>query len=371
MEVRKRRIAKNKRRVVFRLLFLIFLLLLISAGVVGGVLLLQGRSSNLVHPTEMAFTTEDQHVYTGTGFLYYKNNTLTYQDLYNDKKNDSAAVTVDAVRIAGSPNIRLVYNSAGIKIVGVPYAVEFAGKLISLQCGSTCFAVLREVSENVEGIKVYDRQGVVQLELEYAGQYIMDYNFYAGTNEHLYVIALSTESGTPQSTITIYDMSTMATSGVMNVQNQLIEQMHFTAAGIYVVGTNQIIRYSQARGRESYRETVYGWQVLDFDATSGPTFLLKPRSAEALGTVKLLKLKEDDVPSTTQRLLQMPAGTLDAFLMAGKLVAVTANGFSVYGMDGKLLSEKVFADAVEGAQKLDNTLLLLQRGTKYYTVKVA
>lgn len=370
MEVRKRRIAKNKRRVVFRLLFLIFLLLLISAGVVGGMLLLQRRSSNLVQLTDMPFTTEDQHVYTGTGFLYFKNNTLTYQDLYNDKKNDSAAVTVDSVQIAGSAGMQLVYNSAGIKIVGVPYSVEFAGTLISLKCGNTCFAVLREISENAEGIKVYDKQGAVQLELDYAGQIVLDYGFYTSTSEHLYVIALSLDSGTPQSTIMICDMAAMSTSGVMNVQNQLIEQMHFSSAGIYVVGTNQIIRYSQARGRESYRETVYGWHVLDFDATSGPTFLLKPRNAETLGTVKLLKLKDDDVAATTQRLLQLPAGTMDAFLMGGKLVAVTANGYIVYGLDGKLISQKVFPDAVEGAEKLDAAMLLLQRGIKYYTIKV-
>lgn len=373
MEVRRRRVAKNKRKVVLRLLKLALFVLLGGTLIVGGVLFFQKRASNLVQPAAMGFSEGEQFVYTGTGFLYLKDSTLHYDDLYNDK-NDSDyhfPISGEAVSLAGSSNIQLLYNSGYTKILDVPYEVQFEGTLVSLKCGLSHFATLVKDAQEVESLHVYDKNGTHKDRVEHKGQFILDYGFFSSSSEYLYVITVALDSGTPQSTISIYDMAAMTTTGVMHIQNQLIEQMRFTAGGIYAVGTSQIIRYSLSSNRESYSTMIYGWKALDFMDNAGPTFLLKPRRADTLGTVKLLTLNEGDVADTKERLLQMPQGTIDAFLLSGKLVAVTQAGYTAFGLDGKVSAERLFDSPIDTVEKLDSSTLLLSRQGTYYTIKIA
>ncbi len=371
MEVRKRHIAKNKRRTALRLLLVLGLLLVVIAGIIAGILLLQKGASSEAALTQMPFTSADQQYYTGSGFLYIQDGTLYYDDLYNDKNDYYAPVTADGIKLCASASLHALYNSVALKIVGATYPVEFTGNLLSVDCGATYAAALRADINGAESIQVFDRTGAQKDQLDCGRQFIVDYGFYTADSEYLYVLSMSLESGTPLSTITIYDMTRAATSGVMQVQNQLVEHIYFSSTGIYVVGTNQIIRYSLSGNRESYREMVYGWEVMDYDAAASPMFLLGPRSTEKPGTVKVLTLKDADVAGTVQRLYQLPAATVDAFLMGGKLVAVTQSGFTVYGTDGKAALQRTVPIAVEEAKKLDSSTLLLRAGAAYYTVKIA
>jgi hypothetical protein len=371
MEYRKRRTAKGKRRMILRLLLVFGLLAVVVAGVVAVVLMLHKSTVSEAPLTEMRFTNADKRCFTGAGFLYIQNGTLYYDDLYNEKNDYYAPVTGEGVTLCGSSTLHALYNSAALKIVGASYPVEFTGQLLYVDCGAQYVAALRTDVSGAETVQVFDKTGAQKDQIESGGQFIEDFGFYTAGSEYLYVLTLSLDSGTPLSTVAVYDMTHAATSGVMQVQNQLIEDIYFTANGIFAVGTNQIIRYSLTGNPESYRETVYGWDVMDFENASSPMFLLRPRSSQKPGTVKLLTLKDADVAGTAQRLLQLPAGTVGAFVMDGKLVAVTEHGFSVYGSDGKIASERSVAVSVEEAKKLDSTTLLLRSGDKFYTVKVA
>ncbi|HWR22018.1 MAG TPA: hypothetical protein VN366_00960 [Feifaniaceae bacterium] len=370
MEGKRRRKAKNKRKTVLRLLFLFGILLLILAGVVAGILLLNHSMSTQAALTQLPFAPQDKAIFTGQGFLYVKDGTLYYKDLNNESSDYHAPVASD-LKLAASATIHAVYNSKALKIVDTTYPVEFTGTLLYVTCGSTTVAALRADETGAETIQVFDRTGAQKDQLTFPGQFIVDYGFYTAGNEYLYVLTTSLDSGTPLSTITIYDMTRAATSGVMQIQNQLIEHIYFTSSGIYAVGTNQLIRYSLEGNRESYREMLYGWEVMDYEAAGSPLFLLRPRSADKPGTVKLLTVKDADVAGTTQRLYQLPAGTVDAFIMGGKLVAVTNDGYTVYGADGKLVNTRHVAAEIVSAEKIDSGTLLLHSASACYTVKVA
>ncbi len=371
MEVRRRRKAKNKRKTVLRLFFLFGILLLILAGVVAGILLLGNSMSAQASLTQLPFSPQDNAIFTGQGFLYIKDGTLYYTDLSNEHNDYHAPVTATDVKLAASKEIHALYNSAALKIVNATYPVEFTGTLLYVTCGSTTVAALKTDNTGAETIQVFDKTGTQKDQLTFPGQFIVDYGFYTAGNEYLYVLTMSLDSGTPLSTITIYDMTRAATSGVMQVQNQLIEHIYFTSSGIYAVGTNQLIRYSLEGNRESYREMLYGWEVMDFESSGNPLFLLRPRSTDKPGTVKLLTVKDADVAGTTQRLFQLPAGTVDAFVMGGRVVAVTTSGYTVYSADGKLLNTRHVSAEVVTAEKIDSGTLLLNTASACYTVKVA
>lgn len=371
MESKRRRRTRNKRKTIMRLLFLFGILLLILAGIIAGILLLGNSMSSQAALNQLPFGPQDKALFTGQGFLYIKDGTLYYKDLYNDSNDYNASVTATDVKLAASESIHALYNSAALRIVDATYPIQFTGSLLYVTCGSTTVAALKTDSTGAETIQVFDKTGAQKDELTFPGQFIVDYGFYTAGNEYLYVLTTSLDSGTPLSTITIYDMTRAATSGVMQIQNQLIEHIYFTSSGIYAVGTNQLIRYSLKGNRENYREMLYGWKVMDFEGASNPLFLLRPRSTEKPGTVKLLTVKDADVAGTTQRLFQLPAGTVDAFMMGGRLVAVTNDGYTVYGADGKLINTRHVEAEIVSAQKIDSSTLLLNTASACYTVKVS
>ncbi len=372
MEVRKRRLAKMKRRVVARLLLLFIFVLLFVFGVVAAIFLIRKSAMREAALTKLPFSSSSNHVFTGSGFLYLSEGMLNYDDLTNEKYDYYAPVSAlaSSVRLSASESIHALYNEGALKIIGAANAAEFTGTLLSTASGNEHVAALCVDELGKESIQVFTASGEIIDQLTYAGQFILEYGFYTVGEEYLYVLTLSLESGVPLSTITVYDMTNRSTSGIMQVQNQLLEGIYFTPGSIFASGTNQLIRYGLPGNRESYREMVYGWKVIDFEAAQTPSFLLTPRNFETPGTVKLISLKEAEVAQASARLFQLPAGTIGAFIMGGKLVAITENGYTQYGAAKGEVS-RTFNIKAESAEKLNSTSLLIKSGESMYLLKVA
>ncbi len=372
MEVRKYRLAKMKRKVITRLLLLFIFALLFVFGVVAAILFIRKQSAREAALTKLAFSASDQYVFTGSGFLYLSGGMLTYNDLTNEKYDYSAPVSASGspVHLSASPTMHVLYNEGGLKIIGAANAAEFTGTLLSAACGNSHAAVLCLDALNKESIQVFSSDAQIIDQLAYSGQFILDYGFYTVNEEYLYVLTLSLDSGIPLSTITVYDLTNKSTTGIMQVQNQLLEKIYFTSGSIFAFGTNQLIRYGLPGNRESYREMVYGWKPVDFEASSSPSFLLMPRNFDTPGTVKLITLKEAEVAEAVAKLYQLPSGTIGAFIMGGKLVALTENGYTQYGSEKNEVS-RTFDIKAESAQKLNSTTLLIKSGESMYLLKIA
>ncbi|MDL2236113.1 DUF5711 family protein [Christensenellaceae bacterium OttesenSCG-928-L17] len=371
MDNRRRPRTKKKLRITPRFLIVCAAALVLVAGAIGAYYLLNRSTVQQAALTETPFTANDQFVYVGNGFFYIQGQELYYPDPANSKNTLHVGVTNSVVRLAASNTIYALYNDVSVKIIGEEFPVEFAGTLTSVQCGKSYIAALRKDASGEESIEVFGQNGAKYDTISAGDQYIVDYGFFEGDSEYLYVVGLTVNSSAPLSTITIYNISRKSTSGVIQVQSQLVEDMRFTRGSIYTVGTNQISRYALSDNTKSYSVTIYGWKVMDYYPAARPVFLLRPRSGTALGTVKLLQISDDGIAATTEQQLQLPASTLDAFLMNGKLVAVSANGYTTYDMNGRQTGEYTFASPVDRVQKLDSTTLLLYAGSACYTTKIA
>jgi hypothetical protein len=371
MEVRKRRIAKKKRRVVLRLLLFIFIILLVAVGIVLTIFLLSRNDSNIAHFSELPFKTTVTHFYSGNGFLYLQGDSVYYDDANNDKFDYYVPMFGDNPQLAASKTIHLLYNDAGIKIVNESFPINISGTLQSVKCGENYLAALVRDLNDVESIQVYSSDGAMQDQHVANEEFIIDYGFYTAKSEYLYIITMASKSGTPVSTITIYDVVEKNTRGVMTIQNQLIEKLYFSSGSIFADCTNQIIRFSDSN-RETYHEMIYGWKVKDFSAAGGsPCFLLYPRGADHLGTINLLQVKDGDLSEAQQRMLQLPAGTIDVYLMGAKLVALSQTGYTIFEQNGSISAEKSFAVAIDAVQKLNSTTLLVSADTACYTLKIS
>lgn len=152
----------------------------------------------------------------------------------------------------------------------------------------------------------------------------------------LWVETLNVNSATPTITITTYNLAKNSTSGMMHIQNQLVDELYMTKSSVFVSCTNQIIRYTHEGNKEVYRYTVYGYETVDFSSSGdSPTFLLTPRGGD-FHSVKILTLAEDADAGAVETYLQLPTEGVAAFIMGSKLVVASREKLFTYSLKGKL-----------------------------------
>ena len=135
---------------------------------------------------------------------------------------------------------------------------------------------------------------------------------------------------------------------------------------MFLVCTNQIIRYIHAGNKEIYRTMIYGYEVLDFSYASGtPTFLLTTRGGD-FHTVRILTLAEDAAPAPVETTLQLPAEGVSAFIMGSRLSVASREQLFTYTIKGKLSATATFEQPVDAVVKLTDNKLLLSSNGMYY-----
>ncbi len=357
MARQRRYVAKDSKQTILRLLQFVFLAIVIVGGIVAAILFLAQDGTRIASTTALPFTSAHSYAYTGRGFLYEVPGGLTYADLSDEERNYNATVNADEVMLMGSDSIHALYNSAAINIVGAQDIPSYSQTLVNVATGMDNVAILWRDAAGIESVQVLSAAGEQKDLLIFEGQYIVDYGFYYdGEIETLYVHTLDIASATPMSTIHIFNMTSSSTSGVLQVQHQLIEHVYFTNTSIFIAGTNTINRYDRANNRESYHVTVYGWEVYDYDGAS--TFLLSPRSSTTPGILKVLSLTQGDVGEVGESIFQAPMGTLGVYFMGDTIMAITRTTLYSYDLEGALIREYSVETPIASVKKIDDNLLL-------------
>lgn len=360
--VKRKLVVKNKRTTIIRLGFIVAIAAAITALAIGAVYFLRHRNIfNNLH--ELPFTASANYAYTGSGFLYTSGNELKYEDLSDKDKNFTAEISSPQLSLSGSPAISAVYSSSALQILGAQFPVEFSGTVLDVKCGLAKVAVLKLENNGACSLYIYDTKSSPVDQMTFDKQTLVDYGFYTAANtDALWTLTLDTSGSLPTSTLTLYDLGKIATTGVIPIRNQLVEDVAVTPNSIFVIGTNHLIRYTGS-STEAYRLLIYGWELMDY-STSGakPMFLLKPRNADALGTVKLVTVDEADTANEKILSIQLPEQTLDVFVSGGKLYAATSNTIYIYGSDGTVAETIELEQSIDGIKKLSHKHFLVTRG---------
>jgi len=363
----KKLVVRNKRKTAARLGLVLFIFLAIVGCIVGAVLLLSKKENPTLMFTALPFSASDQYIHRNTGFLYISGGQMGYHDLKDSSKDYTLSVASQDVTLAGSETIAAVYSQRALQIVGAEYPIACSDPIVYVECGKTHIAVLcRNEQTGVETLLIYDSTGLQTDQLDSEGGFIMDFGFVDGTGDVLWVQVVHVDSSMPVSTVTTYDLDKGSTKGVVQVQNQIIETLYFTGSSMYAVGTNQIIRYS-ASNKESYREMIYGWKVLDaYPSADSCAFLLTPRASATLSAVKISTLAEGDVSNRQDTYMQLPPETVCACLMNGQLAVVTRENVVTYSLTAVERDTYTLENSVSAAEKLNDTTLLLTVGDALY-----
>lgn len=343
---------------------------IITLGVLGiGLVVFQFFFNKQEATIEMEMTpisTSSTYLNTGDGLLYQTDGQIHYYHLTDSKKNYTYGMGASDIRMSGSEDMTVVFNTAQLQVVGEKTPLTFTGTITEVECGKNYLAVLRTAEDGTEGLHIISKSGEQIADITYSDQCFIDFGFYTVKSEMLWIETLSVNTGTPMTTISTYDLTKRETTGMIHVQSQLVDQIYITQSSMFVVATNQIIRYIHEGNKEIYRTTIYGYEAVDFSNASGtPTFLLTTRGGD-FHTVKVITLQEGSAPELVETTLQLPTEGVSAFIMASRLVVVSREKLFQYSLKGVLSSTATFQQPADAAVKLNDTKLLLSSNGMYY-----
>ncbi len=311
-------------------------------------------------------STTSTYINTGDGLLYQTDGQIHFYHLTDSKKNYTYGTGASNIRMSGSESMTVVFNQSQLQVVGEKTPLTFTGVVEEVECGTKHLAVMRQAEDGAESVLIVTKSGDQIEDLAYPDQCIVDFGFYTTTNEMLWIEMLNVSAGTPMTTIVTYDLSKQQVTGMIHVQNQLVNDIYITPNSMFVVCTNQIIRYIHAGNKEIYRTMIYGYEVLDFSYASGtPTFLLTTRGGD-FHTVRILTLAEDAAPAPVETTLQLPVEGVSAFIMGSRLSVASREQLFTYTIKGKLSATATFQQPVDAVVKLTDNKLLLSSNGMYY-----
>jgi hypothetical protein len=375
---RKRRklIVRDRKKTAFRIaLTAIILLTLIGIGVLTFFIVKSCGIKMTVRAVPL--NTSDMICGTGDGIMYVRGSTLSFLSYKDEDRNFTRSTTGSAVPsgLAGTPEIKVVYSENAIQIVGGDFNMSFDGSIEAVRCGSVYVAVCSRLPNGDEQITVYTSAGQQLKVFDFIGGGLIDFGFSEASGSTLWTMELDTDSGSPRTTISTFDLSRMSSTGVITVSGQLVEDIFFTNSSVFVIGTESLIRYSAAANREVYRVQLYGYRVADISLSGdSPMLMLVPRSVSSLDeatSVRVLTVSQKDVADETAITMTLPQGTVGCHLTNGYLAVIRTNSIELYSGKGKLAeTETLAAGSTSSSRKLDEKHILLERSGEFVLLTI-
>lgn len=355
----------NSITVSVRFIVMLIAILLVAGIVVVAIL---ANQSLLSKPSEMKFDARTQYLYTGTGFMYTQGGVLKYDDLTDTDETYSGNLPHPDVKLAGyGRNTHAVYDASSLCIVGLKDAIAPGGEIKSVECGNGFVACLTE-KDGAERITVYGTDGELKEEI-IPDNTVTEFGFTHLDKEQLYMITLDTDAGAIISTVTTYDPSAPAMTGIITVQNQLVENILFTKKSVFVEGTTNMIRYDANNNTESYRLITRGYHMGDSYVKGDKVYFAMHSDESTKRSVRMYVTSQSAVPSEEVLPVQVPADALGVFVFDKNIYALTSTDVYMYDSEGELCETEKLQFAIDGVQKLDGKLLLVSGG-RAYTVTV-
>lgn len=339
------------------ILVAITLIVLAAAGIIAISILNADSPAKL---SELPFNSSTNYGYSGNGFYYFDGSELVLTETGNDEPT-RMRVSSTEVKLAASPSIGILYNTNAVHLINAAYPIELTGTVMSAKCGSGHIAVLKE-ENNQSALMVFNSNSEQTDRMDFAQTSALDFGFDTISGETLWTLETDVSASMPMSILTTYDTKKRATTGKINIQNQLVEDVAFTENSIFVIGTNHLIRYDRVKNTESYRELCYGRKLVDCSVKGEyPLFVFSDRGDSSMSSVVLYRVKDTDVADTSTHRIQLPSNTLTVCAMGGRLVVVTTDAVLTYSNTGKPGATSQFETPITGALKLSDSMLIVER----------
>ena len=373
---RRKLVVRDRRKTALRIA-VTFVSLIALAGL--GVLaffLVRSCSMDLTQ-RELPLVRSDTYCGTGDGLMYIRADQLNFLSYTDEDKDFTKSLTGGAAPdgLVGSPGVKAVYSEYSVQIIGGGFDITAEGVIEKVRCGGAFAAVCSRMPNGARHVTAYSSAGQPLRSFDFDGGRLVDFGFSEASGSTLWIMELDTDSGSPRTTISTFDLERMSSTGVITVSDQLIERLYFTGSSVYAIGTESLIRYSASANREIYRVQLYGYRVEDITLSEGsPMLMLVPRGAGSpaeAGSVRLLTVSQKDVADETAVTVTLPEGTVGCHLCGGSLAVVSSDGVQLFSSKGEATEKTAFKTGLTlSSEKLDGKHILMERNGGFVLLTV-
>lgn len=260
-------------------------------------------------------------------------------------------------------NTAVVYSGSSVVIRdGSGFSVT--GTVGGVRCTEDYVAVLRTGNAGNDSIILCDAKTGVTLDtLDYSASKVVSFGFYTDFDRCiLWVIDVTTDSAHAVTNVKLYDYNAGGTlTYFAPFYDQTIEKVYITESSVFLIGTQDVVRYAYGGSKEAYRVRIYGNRVTDIAYANGYAYLLlRPRGElYARSTLRLLMVAEGDSALDSIMTLHTPDAIVGAFLQNGGIRILTGSKLYSYSYVGKSLLELELGRTPTAAYELDDTRFLL------------
>lgn len=304
------------------------------------------------------------------GYLNYATDSSLIQYNLDTGRITETALSAPIDGFDVSSSMTAVYADSAFQLKNYE-VLNLSGTIRSVSCGTHYCAVLRtSQTSGVDSIVIFNASGdAVGNPIDFTDTKVVSFGFdTSGERETLWVITVNTEASLPVTTIRLYDYNNGGTmSYYPTFYDQSIEKLAFTDDSVFLIGTQDIIRYSQSGSREQYRVKIFGKEVLDYRQSGDYVyFLLKPRGESSSHTLYVMALSESDTSNATSMTLYVGEEVVQAYLASSGVRIVTDGRFLSYTFAGRRSKDLELEHPASKAVALDTSRFLLVSGTDCY-----
>lgn len=317
------------------------------------------------------------------GYEYdVSDNYLTYMtddsvEQVNLKSDAMVSIELKAENVGFSVSSTMSAFYAGSKfIIRGHDEVTLTGTIRSLSAGNKyCAVLMKSRGTGLDSIVIFNASGQQMFnQIDFSDTKVVSFGFdTADGRETLWVICVNIESSTPATTVRLYDFNNNGSMSYYPVfYDQFVEQLAFSEDSVFIIGTQDIVRYSRTGSREQYRVGIYGKKVINYLIGDDYTyFLLQPRDEEtAKHTLYVMALAEADNANATSMTLSSGEDIVNCFLQSGGIRVITPTRYLSYNYSGKLSRDVLLEHRADTAVELDSNRFLLVSGEDCYFVTI-
>ncbi len=352
------------------LLLIIAALLLVALGL--GVYALIGDKKQVITSQKLPIDARTDLV-IGKGRVSYTTDTELVEYLLDGSgvQRSALGAAVDGYAVSGKTAV--VYLDSMVQIRGMS-PLQMTGDVRGVRCYDSYVAILRTGASGSDSVIVVDTQtGESQDALNFAKNTVTGFGFITeGETIYMWVAATSVEQSTPVCTLQLYDVGNNGALLYFPVfYDQLIEKLYITDNSIFIVGTQDIVRYELGGSRESYRVRIYGNSVVDMTIKDKMAyFLLMPENQSSNSTIRLMMISEGDTSGESTMTIHINEEIVGAFLQEGVIRILSANYLYSYSYKGKAQFTIETDVSCIAAFKVDDSRIIITSENACYICKV-
>ena len=322
------------------------------------------------------------------GIVYYR--TDTYYVSMDPSKTNRVSLKEVTVAPDGydiSPEVTIVFVGSSGQIIGPngiqgEFIMNGGEQILSARAGRRHAAVLYRNQYGDMRISIMNalsKEPEVTATVAVTGGEVVAFGFLEATadTEYLWVSTIDVNQFSEESIARIYNCDR---NGAMifysaSLYNQTIESAVLTGSCLYLIGTQDILRYDRLEdgfSSERARVSIYGTKVTDcVEADDGASayFVLMPITADGEQThiFRLLTVSQSDEAWATVLQMFMPSPVVTAFIQDNRVNVITTESFEQYTFAGRSQLSLPFNDTPVRAIPYEGGFLLATNTAVYRT----